>query len=284
ESCVATGSITWAIAIVGPERTAQVISMNGVTSYGGIALGAPVGLLLAGRHGLLPLGLVTVALAAIGLALAVPRPAARQAASGARVAFWRILGTVAPYGLILGSGSVGFGVVAAFVTLFYDQLGWALRGVWGPGSALSAFGIAFIAVRLTLVPQIARRGGLPVAVASLLVEAAGLMLVWRAPAPPVAVLGCAVTGAGFSLLFPALGVLAVATAGARNRGSALGAYSVFLDISIGCSGPLLGLLATGHGYRALFLAATAAAFLGLAGCARLSAMLDRSPPARPDGG
>ncbi|MBE7210757.1 MAG: MFS transporter, partial [Gluconacetobacter diazotrophicus] len=40
ESCVATGSITWAIAIVGPERTAQVISMNGVTSYGGIALGA----------------------------------------------------------------------------------------------------------------------------------------------------------------------------------------------------------------------------------------------------
>lgn len=40
--------------------------------------------------------------------------------------------------------------------------------------------------------------------------------------------------------------------GAENRGAALG-LSVFLDIAVGLSGPLLGLVIQTMGYGALFL-------------------------------
>lgn len=38
-----------------------------------------------------------------------------------------------------------------------------------------------------------------------------------------------------------------------NRGAALGAYSVFFDISLGLTGPVAGTVASRHGYAAAFL-------------------------------
>lgn len=281
ESCTGTGCITWAIGRVGYSRTAQVISLNGVASYGGIALGAPLGLALAGTRGTVPLGLLTLVLALAGIALAWRKPAVAAQGGGVRIGFGRILRVVAPYGAALALGSVGFGVLAAFVTLFYEAKGWRGAGVTGPGAALSAFGIAFMLMRLLFAGQINRRGGLGVSIASFAAETGGLLLLWQAPAPVVAVLGSAATGAGFALVFPALGVLAVARVAPSSRGSAIGAYSVFLDVSLGLSGPLLGLVARGHGYASLFLCAAAASLCGLLICAWLRLRPPRglaSPP------
>ncbi len=270
ESCTGTGCITWAIGRVGVSRTAQIISLNGVASYGGIALGAPLGLAIAGTGGVVPLGLLTLALALAGIALAWNKPAVAAQGGGVRIGFGRILHSVAPYGAALALGSVGFGVLAAFVTLFYDAQGWHRAGATGPGAALSAFGIAFMLMRLLFAGRISRLGGLAVSMVSFAVETGGLLLLWQAPSPSVAVLGSALTGAGFALVFPALGVLAVARVAPGSRGSAIGAYSVFLDISLGLSGPALGLVARGHGYGSLFLCAAAASLSALAICVWLS--------------
>src|ERR1700733_8199983 len=43
ESWLATGSSLWGIARVGQQHTAKVISWSGICSYGGLAIGAPVG-------------------------------------------------------------------------------------------------------------------------------------------------------------------------------------------------------------------------------------------------
>ncbi len=270
ESCTGTGCITWAIGRVGVSRTAQIISLNGVASYGGIALGAPLGLAIAGTSGTVPLGLLTLLLALAGIALAWRKPAVAAQGGGVRIGFGRILRSVAPYGAALALGSVGFGVLAAFVTLFYDGKGWHRAGATGPGAALSAFGIAFMLMRLLFAGRISRLGGLAVSIASFAVETGGLLLLWQAPTPLVALLGSALTGAGFALVFPALGVLAVARVAPGSRGSAIGAYSVFLDISLGLSGPVLGLIVRSHGYGSLFLCAAAASLSALAICVWLS--------------
>ncbi len=273
ESCIGTGCITWAIGLVGAGRTAQVISFNGIACYGGIALGAPLGLALAGgrlAHGLVLIGGLTMLLALAGLLAARRRPAVAATGGGARVAFWRILSAVSPFGATLALSSVGFGVISTFITLFYRERGWhRAGGAVGPGIALSLFGIAFILTRLAFAGQIARRGGIVVTMASLGVEGAGLLLVWLAPLQALAVLGCALAGAGFALVFPALGLLAVDRVGPGNRGSAIGAYSVFLDVSLGLSGPVLGLIAKGHGYASLFPCAALCCLAGLGLCVRL---------------
>jgi MFS family permease len=275
ESWTATGCITWGIALVGPTRTAQVISWNGITSYGGLAIGAPLGLELSAQGGLVPLGILSVAICLFGLALTalrqpVPAPNSGDSAD-ASPRFARILMLVSPYGTALALGSIGFGAISAFITLLYGERGWYDTGVLSPGAALSVFGISFVVTRLLFAGQISRRGGLQVSVVCLATEAVGLLLLWLAPVPVLGVCGAILTGAGFALVFPALGVEAVARVGLQHRGSALGAYSVFVDVALGLSGPVLGLLSQAMGYGATFLAAGLCAAAGSAFCLVLAA-------------
>ncbi|GAA4505126.1 MFS transporter [Gluconacetobacter tumulicola] len=276
ESWTATGAILWNIGRVGAERTAQVISWNGITSYGGIAFGAPVGAVLAQAHGALGglagVGILSALLPALGLALATRYAPVPPIAKGGEVmpfsqVFWRVL----PYGIVLACGSVGFGAISACLSLYFADRHWD-----GAALGLMVFGLVFVLVRLLFSRQIGLRGGMKVAVVSLLVEVGGLLLLWRSSDVPSADLGAALTGAGFSLVFPALGVEAVTRAGPQNRGAALGAFSVFLDIGIGLSGPMLGLVIHSLGYGPMFL--VSALFTG----AGVGATLLLREQARPD--
>jgi Major Facilitator Superfamily len=249
ESWVATGAITWGIGRVGARRTAQVISWNGIATYGALAVGAPVGVALERWGGIPAIGFAVLALGALGFGLALTKPAVAVVA-GKRMPFGRVFWRVFPHGMALGLGSAGFGVIATFITLFYASLGWA-----GAAAALSVFGLSFVGVRLLFARMIGMVGGFPVAILSFAVEVAGLLLLWQAGAPGIALAGAALTGAGFSLVFPALGVEAVALVPASSRGAALGAFSVFLDLALGIIGPLAGGLAAREGYASIFLAA-----------------------------
>src|SRR5207249_12299838 len=71
--------------------------------------------------------------------------------------------------------------------------------------------------------------------------------------------GAVLTGFDFSLVFPALGVEVVRHVPARNRGSALGIYTAFVDLSLGISGPLAAVIVHLLGYPPIFLFAAAMA-------------------------
>ena len=257
ESLVGSGSIGWGIGRVGAQNTAKVISWNGIASYGAIAIGAPLGVVMVGHLGMWSLGASIIALGALGVLLAWPKLAA-PIVSGVRLPFLHVLGRVLPHGTGLALGSIGFGTIATFITLYYATHHWENAAL-----CLSLFGASFISARLLFGNLINRIGGFRVAIACLSVETLGLLLLWLAPSPELALAGAALSGFGFSLVFPALGVEAVNLVPASSRGAAVGAYSLFIDLSLGITGPLVGAVAAGFGFASIFLFAALAALGGL---------------------
>ncbi|WP_314916297.1 MFS transporter [Pseudomonas helleri] len=257
ESLVGSGSIGWGIGRVGAAHTAKVISWNGIASYGAIAIGAPLGVVMVGHLGMWSLGVSIIALATLGLLLAWPKVAA-PIVSGVRLPFLHVLGRVLPHGTGLALGSIGFGTIATFITLYYATNHWENAAL-----CLSLFGASFISARLLFGNMINRLGGFRVAIACLSVETLGLLLLWLAPDPHLALAGAALSGFGFSLVFPALGVEAVNLVPASSRGAAVGAYSLFIDLSLGITGPLVGAVAAGFGFTSIFLFAALASFSGV---------------------
>jgi len=247
ESLGATGATLWGIASTGTEHTAKVISYNGISTFGAMALGAPLGVVLAQRWGLESIGLLTILICAFSFAVAL-RKAPVRITPGEHLPFTRVIGRVAPHGMGLALGGVGYSVLATFITLFYLSRHWD-----GAALCLTAYGLAFIAARLLFIRTIDRFGGFPVAIACLSVESLGIVLLWRAPLPSVALAGAALAGFGFSLVFPALGVEAVKRVNESNRGAALGIYTAYADVSFFLTGPIAGAVIGIYGYSSVFL-------------------------------
>ncbi len=259
ESLGSTGATLWGITSAGPQHTARVISFNGVATYGGLALGAPLGVVLDQRWGLASLGIVTTVLCGVSLVLAQrKRPVAVSA--GEHLPFRDVLGRIAPYGMALALGGVGYSVLATFVTIYYISRHWNPNGA---ALCLTAFGVSFIAARLLFIQAINRFGGFGVSLVCMVVESLGVLLEWSANSPGMASCGAALTGFGFSLVFPALGVEAVKRVPIKNRGTALGVFTGFSDVSFFLVGPIAGAVIGAWGYRSAFLFALASVLTAL---------------------
>ncbi|MNJ42223.1 major facilitator superfamily transporter [compost metagenome] len=256
QGLIGVATLSWGIGAVGAEHTARVISWNGVASYGAIAIGAPLGVMLADKVNFATLGLVLTILAALALLVIRNKPS-MPVVRGERLPFWAAFGRVAPCGVGLTLASIGYGTLTTFVTLFYLEQGWS-----GAAWCLSAFGLCFIVSRLMFVNAVNRFGGYPVAMACMSTEALGLALLWLAPSPALALVGAGLAGFGLSLVYPALGVEAIKQVPVSSRGAGLGAYAVFFDLALAISGPLMGAIAVHLGYAWIFCIA---ALLSLAG-------------------
>jgi MFS family permease len=247
-----------------------MISWNGIATYAALAIGAPLGVVLDRSLGFAVIGLAGMLLTVLGYVLARGGPVT-PVVQGEQLSFKLVLRKVFAYGMGLAFGTIGFGSIATFITLYYADQHWS-----GAAFALTAFSSAFVGARLLFANSITRFGGYRVAVVSFLTEAVGLLLLWSATTPELALLGAGLAGFGFALVFPSLGVEAVNLVSPANRGAALAAYSVFLDLALGITGPVAGAIAGQLGYPQVFLFAAIAAI----GAVALSLSLYRSAQQR----
>jgi predicted MFS family arabinose efflux permease len=258
ESLGSTGATLWGISSAGPEYTAKVISYNGVSTYGALALGAPLGVVMETHWGLSSVAILTIAICVLAYLWAAIKPPVPVVA-GEHLPFRNVLARVTPHGMGLALGGVGYSALATFVTLFYLSRHWN-----GAALCLTAFGTAFIVARLLFIRTISTFGGFPVAKVCLIVESLGVLMLWRSASPWMALGGAALTGFGYSLVFPALGVEAVERVPVENRGTALGVYTVFADVSFFMVGPVAGAVIGAFGYASVFLFALVCVLAALA--------------------
>ncbi|KTC22269.1 hypothetical protein AO390_04075 [Pseudomonas marginalis ICMP 11289] len=258
ESLTLVGVLTWGFGLMGSQRSGKVLSLVGIGLYGAFALGSPVGVSLYEHSGLFGVMATCTVMPLIGI-LMVYLVAGVDAQPGARTPFWNVIGRIWEPGLALCLAGVGSAAIAAFMPLYFLSEGWAQAGL-----GLSCFGIAFVLVRILYGSLPDRMGSVSVALVSTALEALGLCLLWLAPSPMVAFLGCFLTGLGCSLMFPAMGLEVIKRVPIHLRGSAAGGLAAFQDLSFGLTGPIAGLVADQNGFRLVFLiagAASAGAFL-----------------------
>ncbi len=258
EGFVGSSPINWALFATSDEHTAKAISFNGIASYGGIAVGAPLGVIISNGFGLGAISVLIAVLAFGGFLYARNKRALQGTSKAPREGFLQVLKKVSPYGIAMGLGGLGFGTISTFITLYYMSLKWQ-----GAVLCLSAFSSMFILGRLLFSKAIDTYGGMKTTMACLSVEAIGLLILWLAPEPYLAVIGAGVAGLGFSLVFPALGVEAVKLVPASNKGAALSGYSLFIDMSLGLTGPLVGFVASQFGLMYIFPFSTGMVVIGL---------------------
>lgn len=241
-----------------PSRLGEAISYQSVGLYLGLALGPPLGELLAetwgftaawyGAAGLAVLAAVT--LLGVGETRA-PGPVGSPAALIHRKAV--------PIGLGFLTSLVAMGGFLAFASLHAEAVG--MRNVSVP---LFAYGGVVVVCRIAFAKVPDRVPSLPLGSAALVTIAAGLVVaaLWSAPAGMV--VGTILMALGVTFSTPAFFSAIFSTAKPSERGAAAGTASAFLDLGLGGGPILLGLVAEASGIPWAFLVAAGVAVAGSA--------------------
>ena len=275
ESLIITGGMLWGLGRVAPARSAQVIAWVGMSMFAAIAIGAPIGSWVFDQFGFFGIALASALVPLLSLAFITPiHPLAPVAAVKTPIS--AVLGAVLLPGIGFALSGITFGAVTVFLTLHFSVQGWA-----GGALAFTTFAVALIATRIVAGHLPDRFGGARVSLYCLVVQAMGLALIGMATAGWVAILGAAIAGAGFSLVFPGLGLEVVQRVPSAHCGIAMGTYNAFLDLTLGLGSPLLGLFAARAGIASVFEASAVAAVLAIPVALRLMTQTTRAAAQQP---
>ncbi|SKA36157.1 Predicted arabinose efflux permease, MFS family [Chitinophaga eiseniae] len=258
ESFLITGALTLGIGLAGPGRAGKLMAWVGISLYAGIGLGAPIGNFVLQHMGIVAAFVLIILLPVLGSLPVLKCPEITPGGKKSGVPFYKVVSLISRQGISLALSVTGFGCISSFVALMFTANQWS-----GAAWALSIFAATYTLVRLFFASSADKYGGYLIAVISVVIEIAGLLILCSAGTPAVALVGCALTGAGFSLIFPALGVEAVKKVSPEIRGSAMGAYTAFTDLALGITGPVAGLIASSFGYQAVYLFGAVSAALAL---------------------
>jgi len=277
--CVYTTVAATATDLAPEGKRAAAIARLSLFLYAGFAIGPAVAEVLIDRVGFDAVWALTVALAVTAVVVVwflLPETGgqsmARRAAIGRGPRRLVHPAAVGP-GLVLATTGMGYASVTGFSSLYARHVGIEA------GILYAVFAIVVIGVRLVSGTLADTRGRVEVALPGMILTAVGLGTLSLLQHPPTAVIGVALFGAGFALVFPALMAFTVDRVDDHERGEALGSFTAFMDIGSGGGAYLIGAVADAAGFGAAY--ATPAVLC--AGGAVLLVVIARRPAPVPAG-
>jgi MFS family permease len=258
ESLVITGSILWALQLVDEDRSAKIIAWVGMSMFAALAAGAPFGSFIFAKWGFFGIALATILMPFAAMVMIQPVYSFIPSTVSGYNGFSTVFNAVFLPGVAFALSGITFGSVTTFLTLLFSVNNWN-HGAF----AFAIFAIMLIATRIFLGHLPDRFGGATVAIYCLILQAVGLVLIGTTNVSWIAMVGSAVSGMGFSLVFPSLGIEALKKAPIECRGLAMGTYNAFLDVTLGFGSPALGFLAGKFRLESVFIASAIAAVLSI---------------------
>ena len=255
QACMFTAGLTWAVSLAPTHRRGQAISLFGLSVWAGLSLGPICAQLLIDHASLAAAEwlLVIAPLLALVSMIGLEGPAAHPESAGLsfpREAFRPGLGLM--FGGVVMAAIVGFAVLA------FD-----VRDGGGGAYVIGAFGAATFIGRIVFGHLPDRFGSYRTGVLAFVLALIGISIVGVAPTWWLACVGAVTCGAAWSLLFPALALMAIDRTPAHRRGAALAVYTAGFDLGFAVAGPLLGNAANIAGYGAVYAVAALFALGGL---------------------
>ena len=258
ESLIITGGILWALQLVAEDRSAKVIAWVGMSMFAALAAGAPLGSFVFEKWHFLGIAIATIFMSFATLLLLKPVHSFIPKTSSYKAGIATVINLVSLPGAGFALSGITFGAITTFLTLFFSVKNWNHGAL-----AFTLFAIMLIVTRILFGHLPDRFGGAKVSLYCLILQAVGLVLIGTAHLIWIAMLGAAISGAGFSLVFPGLGIEAIKRVPLENRGLAMGVYNAFLDVTLGFGSPALGYLAAKFGLESVFLVSAIAAILAV---------------------
>ncbi|QZY28671.1 MFS transporter [Nocardioides coralli] len=241
-----------------PSRMGEALSYNSLGLYLGIALGPPLGEVLARTWSLdvAWYGATVLALLAAALTLLLREPPRTREGGG----HGRLIHVPAiPLALGFFASLAAVSGFLAFAALHSREIGMS-----NTSTALLTYGLVVVGCRIAFARIPDRLPSLPLAAASLVAIGVGLtvMAAWQAPAGLI--LGVVIAALGVTFATPAFFSAIFATATPSERGAASGTASAFIDLGLGAGPVLMGLVARAEGIPAAFAIGAGIAFVGCA--------------------
>jgi MFS family permease len=238
------------------NRRGEALSLFSLALHGGLALGPVVGELTleASDYSVVWALSAGLSIAAALLALRVPETRPKFAESSRRLIHPAGLGP----GLALGAGIWGLAGFHSFVPLYALSV-----GLDGSRLVFVTFSVVVLGVRFFGAKIPDKLGHLRSARYALALDAIGLVTIGIWSAAPGLFVGTAIFALGHALLFPALMSVALAGAPAAERGSVVGTFTAFFDLSFGLGAVSLGAISSAFGYSGLFISAAGIAAAGM---------------------
>ena len=149
--------------------------------------------------------------------------------------------------LALWSGALCYGVVITFLPLFAPS-----RGIEDFGIFFSVYAVSTVVSRAVAGKLSDRIGRKKVIVPFMLVMAAAMIFLAQVTSVWELALAGALFGFGLGAYFPVLNALVVDHTPLRDRGTALGFFTSFMDVGIASGAVVLGFAGEYLGYDAMF--------------------------------